>query len=109
MQLEFLDLIYKTRENRQLYIHHGTVLKATLQKKASDDFVNSDPVHVLMECIGMCNHNLMQPKHLGEINVAYIRNISVPVPFLYRYLYTDKQHQTPPGSRTGPLMNSEAD
>lgn len=51
MEIDFLDLINKTREKRQLYIHHGTVLKADLLKEAADDFDNSDPMMVLMECI----------------------------------------------------------
>jgi len=45
-------LIYKTRQSRQLYINHGTVLKAELQREAADDFTDSDPMTVLMECIG---------------------------------------------------------
>ena len=52
MEIAFLDLIHKTRKNRQLYINHGTVLKATLQREAADDFENADPMTVLMECIG---------------------------------------------------------
>ena len=52
VEIAFLDLIYKTRKNRQLYINHGTVLKATLQREAADDFENADPMTVLMECIG---------------------------------------------------------
>ena len=52
MEIAFLYLIHKTRKNRQLYINHGTVLKATLQREAADDFENADPMTVLMECIG---------------------------------------------------------
>lgn len=52
VEISFLELIYKTRQNRQLYINHGTVLKATVQREAADDFANADPMTVLMECIG---------------------------------------------------------
>ncbi|XP_067937699.1 leucine-rich repeat-containing protein 74A-like [Watersipora subatra] len=51
VEIEFLDLIHTTRKERQLYINHGTVLKADLQKEATDDFSSSDPMMVLMECI----------------------------------------------------------
>lgn len=54
VELEFLDLLQKVRDKRQLFMTHGTVIKAPLVDEVVAppvDVENSDPMMVLMECI----------------------------------------------------------